>query len=93
MHHIAVVPGLDLEDDRGLDAFKFELAGYLYGDLLAVGEAFGEGAGVGEGEGGDRVVGEHPLPDVAVSAGLVAFELVELDVDNWRADRRSGLHR
>ena len=44
MHHIAVVPGLDLEDDRGLDAFKFELAGYLYGDLLAVGEAFGEGA-------------------------------------------------
>ena len=64
------------------DAFKFELAGYLYGDLIAVGEAFGEGTGVGEGEGGDRVVGEHPLPDVAVSAGLVAFELVELDFDN-----------
>ena len=42
----------------------------------------GEGAGVGEGEGGDRVVREHPFPDVAVPAGLVAFELVELDIYN-----------
>ena len=76
MDHVAVIPGLDLEGDRGLDAFDFQLADYLCGDLLAVGEAFGEGAGVGEGEGGDRVVGEHPVPDVAVPAGLIASELV-----------------
>ena len=42
----------------------------------------GRGRASGRVKCGDRVVGEHLLPDVAVSAGLVAFELVELDVDN-----------
>ena len=43
VYYVAVIPGLDLEDDGGLDAFDFELTGYLYGDLLAVGEALGRG--------------------------------------------------
>ena len=43
MHNVAVVPGLDLEGDRGLDSLDFQLADYLYGDLLAVGEASGRG--------------------------------------------------
>ena len=47
--------------------------------------SLGREAGVGEGEGGDGVVGEHPLADIAVAAGLVAHKLLKVDGDDGRA--------